>query len=318
MRVSIKYSIYKRDCYCSPMAKTQSKADKAITTKVVGGIGNQLFCYFAGYYLAKKLGYGLKIDVSDIRNKRSVHDVSIEALELPGIFFETPSSPVVLLLGRIHNKLTRALPIFRISKTSFTSNEIGFDPLLDKMSSPASIQGYFQSYKYFTSFSEDVNVIKLKNPSSWYLQMEKNVANKEFTSLHVRRGDYRNHSETFGLLSVNYYVEAIRSLSQQGELHKLYIFSDDIHAAREMLNFIVPAESVWIDPPAESNPVESLMLMSLASSNIIANSTYSWWGATLNIRKSAVIAPSKWFRSMKDPAFLYPPEWKLIESKWED
>jgi len=59
-------------------------------------------------------------------------------------------------------------------------------------------------------------------------------------------------------------------------------------------------------------------LMSLASSNIIANSTYSWWGATLNRSNSEVIAPMKWFRSMKDPELLYPPRWKLIESKWED
>ena len=300
------------------MAKTQSSADKAITTKVVGGIGNQLFCYFAGFYLAKKLGCELKIDVSDIRNKRSVHDVSIEVLELPGTFFEIPSRPVRILLRRFRNKLIRALPIFGISKNSFVSIEIGFDPLLDKVSSPASIQGYFQSYKYFTSCSEDIKVIILKNPSSWYLEKEKTLSDKKFTSMHVRRGDYVNYSGTYGLLSVKYYEDAIRNLSQQNHLYQLHIFSDDIEAAREMLKHSVPEDAIWIDPPNESNPVESLMLMSLASSNIIANSTYSWWGATLNRNKSAVIAPMKWFRSMKDPELLYPPEWKLIESKWEN
>jgi len=318
MRVSEKYSIYKGDCYCSPMAKTHRGEDRAITTKVVGGIGNQLFCYFAGFYLAKKLGSELKIDVSDIRNKRSVHDVSIEVLDLPGTFFEIPSSPVRILLSRVRNKLTRALPIFRISKNSFTSIEIGFDRLLDKVTPPASIQGYFQSYKYFSSCSEDIKVIKLKNPSSWYLDTEKALSKKKFTSMHVRRGDYVNFSGTYGLLSVNYYQDAIWNLSQQNHLYQLHIFSDDIKAAREMLKNSVPEDVVWIDPPSESNPVESLMLMSLASSNIIANSTYSWWGATLNRSKHAVIAPMKWFRSMKDPELLYPPEWKLIESKWED
>jgi len=318
MRISIKYSIYKGDCYCSSMAKTQREPDKAITTKVVGGIGNQLFCYFAGFYLAKKLGCELKIDVSDIRNKRSVHDVSIEALELPGIFFETPNSPVRILVSRVRNKLARALPIFRISKNFFTSIEIGFDPLLDKVSSPASIQGYFQSYKYFKSCSEDIEAIKLKNPSSWYLETEKTLSEKKFTSMHVRRGDYVNYSKTYGLLSVKYYEDAIKNLSQQNHLFQLHIFSDDIEAAREMLKNSVPEDTIWVNPPHESSPVESLMLMSRASSNIIANSTYSWWGATLNRDKSAVIAPSKWFRSMKDPDLLYPPEWKLIESKWED
>ena len=292
-------------------------ARKAITTKVVGGIGNQLFCYFAGYYLAKKLGCELRVDVSDIRNKRSVHDVSIEALELPGDFFADSNSSVQHFSSRVRSKLNRAIPILRISKNSFTSDEIGFDPLLDNIRFPASIQGYFQSYKYFKAFPLGETKIILKKPSSWYLQMEKTLSEKQFTSLHIRRGDYLNYSDTYGLLSAQYYEEAIRSLARQDDLHQLHIFSDDIAAAREMLKQIVPAGTVWISPPGESNPVESLILMSLARSNIIANSTYSWWGATLNREKSRVIAPKKWFRSMPDPEFLYPPEWELIESQWE-
>jgi hypothetical protein len=292
-------------------------AGKAITTKVVGGIGNQLFCYFAGYYLAKKLGCQLKVDVSDIRNKRSVHDVSIEVLELPGEFFASSSNSVQHFLSRVRNKINKAIPILRKSKNFFISNEIGFDPLLDDINFPASIRGYFQSYRYFKAFSQVETKTSLKNPSSWYLLMEKTLFDKKFTSLHIRRGDYLNYSDTYGLLSAQYYEEAIRNLSHQNELHQLHVFSDDIDAAREILKQIVPSDTVWISPPGESNPVESLMLMSLARSNIIANSTYSWWGATLNREKSAVIAPKKWFRSMPDPEFLYPPEWELIESHWE-
>lgn len=292
-------------------------ARKAITTKVVGGIGNQLFCYFAGFYLAKKLGCDLRVDVSDIRNKRSVHDASIEVLELPGDFFSKSNSLVQHLSERVRNKITRTIPILRISKNSFTSNEIGFDPLLDDIRFPVTIRGYFQSYKYFEAFPQGETKINLKNPSSWYLKMEKTLSKKQFTSLHIRRGDYLNYSDTYGLLSARYYDEAIRSLAIQNQLHQLHVFSDDIDASREILKQLVPANTVWISPPGESNPVESLMLMSLATSNIIANSTYSWWGATLNREKSAVIAPKKWFRSMPDPEFLYPPEWQLVESDWE-
>lgn len=294
-----------------------SSARKAITTKVVGGIGNQLFCYFAGYYLTKKLGCELRIDVSDIRNKRSVHDVSIEALELPGDFFSNSNSSVQYFLSRVYNKINRAMPVSRISKNSFISNKIGFDPLLDNVKFPASIRGYFQSYKYFKESSQGETEIGLKNPSSWYLQMEKTLSKNQFTSLHIRRGDYLNYSDTYGLLSAKYYEEAILALTLQGDLHQLHVFSDDIDAARAILKQIVPANTVWISPPSESNPVESLILMSFARSSIIANSTYSWWGATLNRKKSAVIAPKKWFRSMPDPEFLYPPEWELIESYWE-
>ena len=299
------------------MDSNGNTARKAITTKVVGGIGNQLFCYFAGFYLAKKLGCELRVDVSDIRSKRSVHDVSIEVLELPGDFFSKSNSSVQHLSERVRNKLNRTIPILRISKNSFTSNEIGFDPLLDDIRFPATIRGYFQSYKYFEAFPLDETRINLKNPSSWYLKMEKTLSKKQFTSLHIRRGDYLNYSDTYGLLSARYYDEAIRSLAIQNQLHQLHVFSDDIDAAHEILKQIVPSNTVWISPPDESNPVESLFLMSLATSNIIANSTYSWWGATLNREKSTVIAPKKWFRSMPDPKFLYPPEWQLIESHWQ-
>jgi hypothetical protein len=299
------------------MAKTQNNTGGAITTKVVGGIGNQLFCYFAGYYLSKKLGFSLRVDVSDIRNKRSVHDVSIEALELPGIFYESSTSRVFCYLSRIKNKIRTSSPIRINSSQNYISPIVGFDPHLDTIKSTTSIQGYFQTYKYFRLFLKDRSEIKLKAPSKWYLQMVESSKHSNFTALHVRRGDYRVHAGTYGLLSKKYYEDAIAYLRDRNHLHKLYIFSDDIPAAKELLHLSVPSDTVWVDPPKESNPVESLLLMSLAKSNIIANSTYSWWGAALNFEKSVVIAPEKWFRSMPDPEHLYPPEWHTINSSWE-
>jgi len=299
------------------MAKTQNSAGKAITTKVVGGIGNQLFCYFAGYYLSKKLGLNLKVDVSDIRNKRSVHDVSIEALDLPGVFYERSNSEVLHYLSRVRNKIITTLPFRGTSRRSYISPLIGFDPHLDEINTPTSIHGYFQSYKYSRSFLEERREVELKNPSNWYLQMIESSRDSKFTALHIRRGDYRFHSDTYGLLSKKYYEEAITYLRNRNDLHKLYIFSDDVQAAKEILHSLTPSDTVWINPSSESNPVESLLLMSRAHSNIIANSTYSWWGAALNFEKGIVIAPKKWFRSMPDPQALYPPEWHTIESYWE-
>jgi hypothetical protein len=106
-------------------------------------------------------------------------------------------------------------------------------------------------------------------------------------------------------------------LRDRGNLFQIYIFSDDIQAAKDLLHLSVPSDTVWIIPPIESNSVESLLLMSKAKSIIIANSTYSWWGAALKQEKLDVVAPKKWFRSMDDPQDLYPPQWHLIESSWE-
>jgi hypothetical protein len=57
--------------------------------------------------------------------------------------------------------------------------------------------------------------------------------------------------------------------------------------------------------------------MSLASANVIANSTFSWWAAALNQNKGFVVAPDKWFRGLEDPKDLIPPDWILVKSQWE-
>ena len=312
------YSRIPWGCYCLPMEKAQKDARATVTTKVVGGIGNQLFCYFAGYYLAKKLESTLKVDVSDIRNKRSVHDVSIEALDLPGIFFAYPENQIQDFFSRVRNKLIKLFPFLGRLDRVHISKSIGFDPEMEEIRTPIAIQGYFQSYKYFEEFTKDKLLVALKHPSTWYSQMQNDLSGKEFTVIHVRRGDYRALSTTFGLLGAKYYEEALLFLGKSNNLHRVYVFSDDIQAAQKMLGRKVPPDTVWINPPQESNAVESLLLMSLAKSNIIANSTYSWWGAALAQEKDCVVAPKKWFRAMDDPQDIYPPNWHLIESNWED
>jgi hypothetical protein len=300
------------------MAQPRKSASSAVTTKVVGGIGNQLFCYFAGYYLAKKLQLPLKVDVSDIRNKRSVHDVSIEEFNLPGSFFAYPDNRVRNFLIRVRNRLIKLAPFFGKFDELYVSKKIGFDPELERINSPTTIQGYFQSYKYFEEFTKDKVAIELSNPSNWYLQMQKDLKDKQFTVIHVRRGDYRALKTSYGLLGLKYYEDAMSFLEKRDNLYKIYVFSDDIQAAQKMLGNSVPLDTRWINPPDESNAVESLFLMSLASSNIIANSTYSWWGAALKQENNCVVAPKKWFRSMHDPEGIYPPDWHLIDSDWED
>jgi Glycosyl transferase family 11 len=299
------------------MALVGRTTSNAITTRVVGGIGNQLFCYFAGYYLAKKLGLDLRVDVSDIRHKRSVHDVSIEALELPGNYFAEPNGKIQTFFNRLAKKLIKAHPILNKTGMTYISTEIGFDPDLDLIEAPKSIEGYFQSYKYYQACSGNKLNIGLRTPSEWFIDIERQIKSKKFTAIHIRRGDYLSHSKTYGLLNSDYYKRAMENLRSRNHLHQLYVFSDSIELARELLFDLAPLDTVWVKPPSESNPVESLLLMSKAASVIIANSTFSWWGAALNKNEPFVIAPKKWFRSMNDPAGLYPPDWHLIESGWE-
>ena len=292
-------------------------SQKSITTKVVGGIGNQLFCYFAGYALARKLDYRLIVDVSDIRHGRSVHNVSIESFDLPGEFISTSNDPIAKLGKRTFNYFSRRLPSSFSLSNNYYSKVIGYDIELEKIKSQVKLNGYFQTYKYFEEYSHELLPLKLKTESDWYKSTLKEIDKTEYISIHLRRGDYRQLSQDYGLLGKDYYRDSLKKLDDLSVDGRIVVFSDEIYEARKILDGLVGKETYWVNPPMNVSSVESLALMSQASTNIIANSTYSWWGAALNPKNPTVIAPSKWFKNLDDPQDLYPPNWHLVESSWE-
>jgi hypothetical protein len=130
--------------------------------------------------------------------------------------------------------------------------------------------------------------------------------------IHVRRGDYVGNLGA-GLLSSEYYNYAIRILN--GSQRNIWVFSDDIQVAKGEFSKYSTSNWRWIGSSELSSPSQNLYLMSLAKDIVIANSTFSWWGAMLNHKKN-VVAPEKWSRNQEDPRDLYPPEWKTIQSSW--
>lgn len=299
------------------MWSSKRSTREIISTKVVGGIGNQLFCYFAGYSLARKLDYQLVIDVSDIRQGRSKHGVSIESFNLPGLFISPNERQFYMHLKRMVRYSRRVLPLELRLNSNYHSKVIGYDSRLDEINGPIKLSGYFQTFRYFEKVSNEILPLQLRTESEWFKSTLSELENSDFISIHIRRGDYEKLSQIYGLLDKSYYQRAIQKLEDLSINGRFVIFSDDIDRAREVLFGVVPENTYWINAPKNVSPVESLVLMSHATANIIANSTYSWWGAALNAKNSAVIAPSKWFRNMDDPQDLYPPRWYLIESSWE-
>ena len=304
-------------CYSLPMLSLYRTSQRTISTKVVGGIGNQLFCYFAGFYVSRKTNSKFVVDVSDIRNGRSVHSVSIETLILPGVFVSDNDKAIFDYGKRIVNFIRKRFPVELFFSRNYFSKVIGYDPNLEEINGPTKLNGYFQTFRYFERISTKVLPLKLKNESEWFKSTLKILQESDFVSIHIRRGDYEKLSQNYGLLSESYYRRAIEKIDALSIKGRFVVFSDDIDRAREVLSNLLSEGTYWIDPPENVSPAESLILMSHATANIIANSTFSWWGAALNPKKSPVIAPSKWFRNMEDPQDLYPPEWHLIESSWE-
>jgi hypothetical protein len=152
------------------------------------------------------------------------------------------------------------------------------------------ITGFFQSEKYFANnkdaileklYLKDVYVDQIKNKY-------KDLLKEETISLHVRRSDYLNMPQYHPVLPISYYSEALQKLSTKGK--KVVVFSDDITWCKEKFQ---GEKFVFIE---NNLPIVDLYLMSFCKENIIANSSFSWWGAYFNrSSKKRVIAPKLWF-----------------------
>lgn len=291
-------------------------AGASVTVKVVGGLGNQLFCFFAGNYLASINSSNLILDMSDIRNGRSQHNVTIESFDIKGRFIGKRGNFIENLATKVSQKAKK----FGLLKDSseYFSNVIGFDPKVSTLPVPVTINGYFQSYKYFYHAKDSLHSLSLRSPSPWFVDLEKFFDSQPVIAVHVRRGDYKSLQDSYGLLSLDYYNACLDKIRATGINLPIYVFSDDIGVAKEILGDTWGNTVNWVEPPQNSDPAESLLLMSRAKVNIIANSTFSWWGAALNRESNVVYAPKKWFKNLPDPELLYPPEWIQVDSFWED
>lgn len=292
----------------------------AITVQLVGGLGNQLFQYFAGLSFSNKANCDLILDSSRIGSGRHNHGVSIESFALEATVQDRRKR-----LGEFKFIVERI--ILKLSKWSFISDlfkirnsaGIGFDSELDSILVGSYVTGYFQSYRYFEFLpSPDKSELALKVLTPWIEEYVNLAQANDPIMVHVRRGDYALESQKFGLLHANYYARALSKLGDLGICGPIWIFSDDVELAKQELQHIVPAGTLWIQPPTESPATESLFLLSRAKVIVIANSTFSYFGARLGLATKTVLYPSKWFRGMPDPVELIPPSWIPVESAWRD
>ena len=298
---------------------------------IFGGLGNQLFQYFAGQYLAYKADAFLKIDSTFSQFGRSGHSDWVGETTLPG--YISPSAPSHSLrylrsfikrrfrdfLGRIIRGEGMRLRVLR----QYHSPAPGYDSQLEHLKPPVTVVGYFQSWRYFQALSDSglVPEVKMKNPSRWNLDMTGEMSRQgKILGIHVRRGDYVGNAG-IGTLSMSYYEAAAQELRSRGaNWDAVWIFSDDsARVENEFAGFLDGEENlVFVKPPSESHAFESLLLLSQSSYLVIANSTFSWWAAMLGNPEKAVACPSKWFAQIEDPLDLYPQSWVRVPSAWVD
>jgi hypothetical protein len=301
-----------------------------ITVSVIGGLGNQMFQYAAGKALAERHGVGLALDLSGFQdyalrsfllNRLSVPEATSTEASAAG--HEKLASNVrgALWRQRIGRVLARAgLP--QLAADRYQEPHFHFDPAFETLGPQASLYGYFQSERYFTSIADRLR--------EWFMPREplgetaarvhaRIAASPLPVSVHVRRGDYLKPgtAEVHGIVGEPYYHQALdRLASAIGRDAELFVFSDDPAAAEQVLGFVPRSRLVHVRGDPE-RPWEDMALMSLCRHHVIANSSFSWWGAWLNrAPNKIVIAPRAWFTPDKlrktNTADLYPPGWLLV------
>jgi hypothetical protein len=193
---------------------------------------------------------------------------------------------------------------------------IGFSPVSITQFSTFVI-GYFQSYK----FVNDKTVFQdLKNIEPKVLNQEidryKELANIEKPIIaHFRFGDYKNE-KTFGIPALSYYQESLEALVNQNPNSKIWVFSDEKNEAEKVFPSEFKSMARWISDDQFSS-AETLEIMRLGISYVIANSTFSWWAATLSMTENPkVICPEPWFKLDPEPLGLIPPNWKRVQA-WQ-
>jgi len=285
-----------------------------------GGLGNQMFQYAFGRSISLHAKQELKLDISNFETYE-LRTYLLNCFSITGSIatkkeldkYKIQSKYLKYLKYLIKN--SHLFKNIKIGKMYFEKQGFSYDPNVF-LSHSAYYVGYWQSYKYF----ENIRDILLKEFSintmtdTTNLAMLSNIENTSSISLHIRRGDYVTNKHTnsiHGTCSLTYYVNAINIMSQNLDNPTFFIFSDDIQWVKDNLKIEYPTYYVDFN---DDSPEKDIILMSKCQHNIIANSSFSWWGAWLNnYSNKIIIAPKNWVNNNNiNTIDLIPKDWKRL------
>lgn len=280
-----------------------------IIARLTEGLGNQLFQYAAARCVSELNHKDLKLDISWYKRNHQrayrLHHFNIqENLLTPKEFAHLPKNR--------HSAYFSAIIDSKKKMTFFTDNHFYFDAGVFKIQGNLWLRGFWQSEKYFKDIENIIRhefVIKTTPDAQNMKTIERIQASDNAVCIHIRRTDYLHGKSIYYHCPLSYYHQAIEILTREIKNPHFFIFSDDIQWAKENLNLEYP--SVYIDHNGPEKDYEDLRLMSLCKHHIIANSSFSWWGAWLATHENQkVFAPRQWFT---DPKFntkdLIPESW---------
>lgn len=294
-----------------------------IRTFVFGGLGNQMFQFAMGRALALRLNVPLRLNISAFAIAGSVAHNAWRLQYFPRILADNCCTVEDNPASFFHN-LRRRLKVFALKKMHgefplfpdiVTEPHFEYWRGIERISAPCHLYGYWQSEKYFIKYADQIRkdfafpVLPDGEPRALAARIK---ACPNAVAVHIRRGDYLSNPQTLafhGLPGPEYYGAALARIRAEVGNTTIFLFSDD---PRWVCENFAPCGHAFevVDLNLPQFPQHDMHLMALCRHHIIANSSFSWWGAWLSTSEGMRLAPSRWFVAPEINADdIYPPAW---------
>lgn len=290
--------------------------------KLNGGLGNQMFQYAFGLALSKKLNVEVLFDFRFFEEIKKYKDLPHREYGLGNFAGECKEANdedlAKIILNKKYSKWEKLLwRTLRIKKYKPYGNVAApktaykYDKNLFKSNNFYFYDGYFQNEKYFIDVREDIlKAFSLKEPLDQKNQALMDVIKGiNSVSIHIRRGDYvtlESANKFHGTCSLEYYQKAIEYIAKHTKNPHFFLFSDDVKWVIQNLKIDYPYTVIDFN---QNKGYLDMELMKHCKHNILANSSFSWWGAWLNENpKKIIIAPKNWIAD-KQKCNIVPKEW---------
>jgi hypothetical protein len=288
-----------------------------VVVRQVSGLGNQLFQYAAGLYYARRYSASLRVAIEP------PHKGVSHGYPRPALLSKFRIPEPIKQIGLRDRLLLSQKPELQFALNAWRR--------LDK------VQIYKENFLERHQFLADLPIGKYEINILYHianahvtelrsnLQFKDSASGKNLemlgkiqsslapVSLHMRRGDYTLAAEGNIALPIHYYTQAIKAFRDLNDQSTFFVFSDDIAYAKQVLPSDLNA--IFVDHNDDFSSHEDLRLMSSCHHHILANSTFSWWGAWLNPREDKIVyAPKQWH--VKPESFypdLLPTDWQTID-----
>ena len=293
-------------------------AKRQLRVRVVGGLGNQLFVYFAGLYLSQVSGRELVLNMKDASRAHSSFDL-LSFKEVSGkrvISARYPSNTsLVRFIDSFNYRFPRVSRILNSLAGNYVDDNIQVNTIISQSSrNKIKFKGYFQDFRYLDELQNMELTLKTSSQNL--------IENRSTLAIHIRRGDFENEKATHGCLAAIWYSAAIsHQLSASNSIQQIKFFSNDDEWVESNLKKLLPQTTIPVEIvkfDEREDPAISFMAFASCGFRVCSNSTFSLLGSKLFPGDTVVPYPYNRSGNFKILEESSPKDWKRIASIWEE